>query len=73
MSQYTIYENLNPNTKKAYPYVMDVQTVLLSELGTRIVIPLGKKENQKKGIITNLNPRITINKKRPAPKNQASM
>ncbi len=40
MSQYTLYENENKNTKKTYPYFVDVQSDILVELNTRIVIPL---------------------------------
>jgi CcdB protein. len=63
MSQYHIYENLNPNSKQAYPYLIDVQTTLLTDLETRIVIPVALKSKFGKGIIKNLNPIITINKK----------
>lgn len=62
MSQFHIYENLNPVSKKIYPYLIDVQTTLLSDLKTKIVIPLAKKEKFEKGIIKNLNPIIIINK-----------
>jgi len=63
MSQYHIYENLNPNSKQAYPYLIDVQTTLLTDLETRIVIPVVLKSKFDKGIIKNLNPIIIINKK----------
>ncbi len=63
MSQYHIYENLNQNSKQTYPYLIDVQTTLLSDLETRIVIPVSLKSKFGKGIIKNLNPIISINKK----------
>ena len=63
MAQYQIYENLNPNSKHTYPYLIDVQTTLLTDLETRIVIPVVLKSKFGKGIITNLNPIIVINKK----------
>ena len=63
MSQYHIYENLNPNSKNTYPYLIDVQTTLLSDLETRIVIPVALKSKFGKGIVKNLNPIIIINKK----------
>ena len=63
MAQYHIYENLNPNSKQTYPYLIDVQTTLLTDLETRIVIPVALKNKFGKGIIKNLNPIIIINKK----------
>lgn len=39
MSQYHVYENLNEKSKKKYPYLIDVQSTLLSDLETKIVIP----------------------------------
>lgn len=63
MSQYHVYENLNEKSKKIYPYLIDVQTTLLADLETRIVIPLANKDKFGKGIIKNLNPIISIKKK----------
>jgi len=63
MAQYHIYENLSPNSKKIYPYLIDVQATILNGLETRIVIPLAEKDKFEKGIIKNLNPIITINNK----------
>jgi len=63
MAQYHIYENLSPNSRKIYPYLIDVQATILSDLETRIVIPLANKEKFGNGIIKNLNPIIIINKK----------
>ncbi len=40
MSQYTLYKNENKATKKTYPYFVNVQSDLLNELNSRIVIPL---------------------------------
>lgn len=40
MSQFTLYENTDKTTKKAYPYFLDVQTDLISVLNSRIVIPV---------------------------------
>lgn len=58
-----MYENLNPNSRQTYPYLIDVQTTLLTDLETRVVIPVALKSKFGKGIIKNLNPLITINKK----------
>lgn len=40
MSQFTIYRNHNARTKNRIPFLLDVQSDLLSDLGTRVVIPL---------------------------------
>lgn len=40
MSQFLLYENLNVDSKDAYPYFVDVQHSLLDSLNTRLVIPL---------------------------------
>ena len=63
MSQYHVYENLNEKSKKMYPYIIDVQSTLLSDLESRIVIPVILKEKIGKGIIKNLNPKIIIKKR----------
>ena len=40
MAQFTVYRNKNPRTKTAFPLLVDVQTDLLEDLQTRVVIPL---------------------------------
>ena len=40
MSQFDVYANQNPATKRAIPYLLDIQTDLLNSLTTRVVIPL---------------------------------
>jgi toxin CcdB len=40
MSQLTVYRNKNPQTLSAVPFLLDVQHDLLSDLETRVVIPL---------------------------------
>lgn len=40
MSQFTVYKNENKATKKTYPYFVDVQSDLLKDLNSRVVIPL---------------------------------
>lgn len=40
MPQFTVYENLNPATRTSIPLLLDVQSDLLDELGTRVVVPL---------------------------------
>jgi toxin CcdB len=40
MAQFDVYINPNPATKRAIPYLLDIQTDLLNNLATRVVIPL---------------------------------
>ncbi len=40
MAQFTVCRNPNPQTRKMTPYLLDVQNDLLSELRTRVVVPL---------------------------------
>jgi toxin CcdB len=40
MAQFDVYENLNPETKKSIPYLLDLQADLLDNLTTRVVVPL---------------------------------
>jgi toxin CcdB len=63
MAQFSAYHNLNPISKSNYPYLLDIQTTLLNDLETRLVIPLTPKKKFEKGIIKNLNPIIKIENK----------
>jgi len=63
MSQYSVYQNANPVSKKNYPFLIDVQSTLLNTLETRLVIPLVSKKGFQPQIIKNLNPIITIERK----------
>ncbi|MGA7749993.1 MAG: CcdB family protein [Gallionella sp.] len=40
MAQFDIYLNPNSTTRKAIPYLLDVQADLLDTLATRVVVPL---------------------------------
>ena len=40
MAQFDVYENPNPASEKSIPYILDVQTDLLDNLATRVVVPL---------------------------------
>jgi len=40
MAQFDVYSNPNPVTKRVIPYLLDIQTDLLNNLTTRVVIPL---------------------------------
>ena len=40
MAQFDVYINPNAGTRKAIPYLLDVQADLLDKLATRVVVPL---------------------------------
>ena len=40
MAQFDVYENTNPETMQAIPYLLDIQANLLDNLTTRVVVPL---------------------------------
>jgi toxin CcdB len=40
MAQFDVYRNLDPANNAAFPYVLDIQSDLLSALATRVVAPL---------------------------------
>lgn len=40
MAQFDVYLNPNAETRKAIPYLLDVQADLLDMLATRVVVPL---------------------------------
>jgi toxin CcdB len=40
VGQFTVHRNRNAATKVRFPLLLDVQSDLLSELGTRVVVPL---------------------------------
>jgi len=61
MEQFTLYRNENKNSKKAYPYFVDVQSDLLEELNSRIVIPLSSQKTLNNINAKKLCPVIEIN------------
>jgi toxin CcdB len=58
MAQFDVYENPSRNTKEAYPFIVDIQHKLISEIGTRMVIPLGKLSHFKNEQMKGLTPEI---------------
>ena len=60
MSQFTVYRNRNPASKAEYPLLLDVQTGLLDELATRVVIPLTRAAGLVRRPIKNLMPVVIV-------------
>ncbi|WP_445765812.1 CcdB family protein [Rheinheimera sp.] len=61
MAQFTAYANRNPATQKLYPYLLDIQSDLLSELKTTVVIPLSPAKLVDTISLSRLNPALTLN------------
>jgi toxin CcdB len=56
MAQFTVYRNKNPRSKSTYPLLVDIQSDLLEDLQTRVVIPLTKTAALAKKPLTHLTP-----------------
>lgn len=64
MSQFTVYRNRNGATRARFPLLLDVQTGLLDELGTRVVIPLAPATAAtRRAALQTLTPVLTVDGK----------
>lgn len=63
MGQFRAYKNPNPATRVQYPYLLDIQSDLLSGLRTTIVIPVAPSELAAPMSLTRLNPTMAIDGK----------
>ncbi|MFC3853987.1 CcdB family protein [Salinispirillum marinum] len=61
MAQFFAYQNANPASQRQYPYLLDIQSDLLSELKTTVVIPLSPAHIAAPMRLTRLNPSFTLN------------
>ena len=60
MPQFSVYKNKNPKTRHSYPYLVDIQSDLLSDVGTRVVVPLLKRTASTKKPIKNVMPMVRV-------------
>jgi len=58
-----LYRNEDENSNESYPYFVDIQNALLSDLNTRLVIPLSSHSTLKNTDAKKLCPVITIEEK----------
>ena len=56
MHQFDVYANPSKATRGAYPYIVDIQSPVISEIATRIVVPLGRKKHFKNEELKGLTP-----------------
>jgi toxin CcdB len=60
MPQFSLYKNQDKRTKDSYPYFVDVQNSLLSDLNSRLVIPFTGHQALNKTDVERLCPVIPI-------------
>jgi toxin CcdB len=60
MAQFTVYQNKNPSTRSAVPFLLDIQNALFGDLETRVVVPLRPASALKGKIVKNLTPLLQI-------------
>lgn len=60
MAQFSIHENPNPRTKGTVPFLLDVQSDVLSVLATRVVVPLYRPESLHSKAMTRLTPIVKV-------------
>ena len=61
--QFSVFENPSPRMREVYPYVVDVQSDLLSALATRMVVPLAVTTLGAHELPRRLCPVFTVNDK----------
>ena len=60
MAQFDVHRNTNPASKKRYPLLLDIQSDLLDDLATRVVVPLAMLEERSAPSITRLMPVLEV-------------
>ncbi|RUO21390.1 CcdB family protein [Aliidiomarina haloalkalitolerans] len=60
MAQFDVYPNPSKTSKAHYPYLVDIQSSLLTNLASRIVVPLGKHSAFGDQAMRGLTPEITF-------------
>ncbi|MBS3669820.1 MULTISPECIES: CcdB family protein [Halomonadaceae] len=60
-AQFDVYPNPSKTSRAHSPYLVDIQSSLLTDLATRIVIPLGNRAAFSGNAMQGLTPEITFN------------
>lgn len=63
MAQFDVYNNPSKATQKAYPYILDLQSDVISDIATRIVVPLVDCNIMKNEALKGLTPKVSYNGK----------
>jgi toxin CcdB len=61
--QFDVYDNPSPRMREQYPFVVDIQSNLLSSLATRMVVPLAVTSLAAKELPQRLCPVFTVRRK----------
>ncbi len=65
MRQFVVYRNRNAMTRNVYPLLLNVQSDLIAETGTRVVVPLVPLSGSRKPpSISTLTPELDVDGKR---------
>jgi toxin CcdB len=60
MAQFALYRNRNARTKATFPLLVDVQSELLEDLQTRVVVPLTRAAPLTRKPLSHLTPALNI-------------
>ena len=60
MAQFAVHKNVNVRARASYPLLLDIQSDLLSDLHTRVVVPLTRQPALLRKPVTHLTPLITV-------------
>lgn len=60
MAQFDFYANPHPDSRRFVPYVLDVQSALIDQLDTRLVMPLSRVGVQQARLPTALCPLLDV-------------
>lgn len=58
MAQFDVYPNPSRSTRNLFPYLVDIQSPIISALATRIVVPLGRPQNFNRESMKGLTPDV---------------
>ena len=64
MPQFAVHINTNAATKSNVPFLLDVQSDLIAQLGTRVVVPLYTKSAMQGKVLSTLMPIFEIENKK---------
>ncbi len=60
MAQWDVYPNPSPRSRDELPYLVDVQSQLLGDLGTRVVVPLSRQAQVLAGLPRRMTPLFDV-------------
>jgi len=63
MAQFSVHENSNPRTNADVPFLLNVQSEVLSILATRMIVPLYRSDAIKSKAMTQLTPMVKFKNK----------